>query len=139
MRKEQVNEYYIEKDHNCAESTLLVANDNFGLGLTLEDMKLVSGFGGGFGCESFCGALCGSISVLGKLFVEGRAHATEGFGALCAEYVKRFENELGSTCCAELKKKYFVEGQRCKETVIKNAELLETYINELKIEKGINK
>ena len=136
MRNEQVQNYYIEKDHNCAESTLLIANDLYKLGLTQEEMKLVSGFGGGFGCEGTCGALCGSIAVLGKMCVDGRAHATEGFKDICANYVKRFEEELGSTCCAELKKKYFVEGCRCKETVVKNLALLEAYIAELKKERN---
>lgn len=139
MRKEQVQEYYIEKDNNCAETTLLIANDLYNLGLTQEEVKLVSGFGGGFGCEGTCGALCGGISVLGKLFVEGRAHATEGFKNVCADYVKQFEQTLGSTCCAELKKKYFVEGCRCKETVVQNMALLEAYIAELKKERGTDK
>lgn len=134
--KNKVQEYYIEKDFNCAETTLRLANARFDLGMTENETKMIGGFGGGMGCENVCGALCGGIAAISKLMIEERAHALEGFGALCAEYVNRFEKEFGSTCCAKIKEKNFVEGTRCKVTVEKNAEILEAYLEELKAKKG---
>ena len=40
---------FLEKDYNCAETVLLWANEKYGLGVAPEDVKLVSGFGGGLG------------------------------------------------------------------------------------------
>ena len=75
-------EYFIEQDNNCAESTLRVADEKYHLGIGAEEVKLVSAFGAGMGCGKTCGALCGALAVIGKLMVDKRAHATEGFGAL---------------------------------------------------------
>ena len=50
MLRDRVKEYYLEKDYNCAETTLHCINDEYGLGLTDEQIKLASGFGAGMGC-----------------------------------------------------------------------------------------
>ena len=56
--------YYTEKNNNCAVSILMAGSDKYGLGLTMEDSKLLIGFGGGMGCGSVCGALSGAIGIL---------------------------------------------------------------------------
>ena len=40
-------------------------NDVYQLGLSQEDTKLVAGFGGGMGVGGTCGALAGSLAVIG--------------------------------------------------------------------------
>ena len=55
MNSERLKSYYLDKDYNCAETTLRLINDKYDLGLAEEDYKLVSGFGGGFGCGITCG------------------------------------------------------------------------------------
>ena len=77
MLRDRVKEYYLEKDYNCAETTLHCINDEYGLGLTDEQIKLASGFGAGMGCGQTCGVLCAGIAALGKLLVDQRAHNTE--------------------------------------------------------------
>lgn len=122
--EEALRNYYLTQDGNCAEATLRFLNDVYHLGLREEDYTLVSGYGGGFGCGITCGALCAAIAALGRLAVEGRAHATEGFGKLCADYVDAFSTALGATDCAELKQEYFQDdGTRCMETVLLGASL----------------
>lgn len=126
----RVYDYYITRDDNCAESILRAADAEYGLGLREQDFKLVSAFGGGLGCEKTCGALCAALAVIGRLRVQDRAHATENFSELCAGFVKRFEDELGSIDCDLLKLKYRTEETRCLKTVELAARTLDAYLKE---------
>ncbi len=130
MDRERLRSYYLEQDHNCAESILLEANEVWDLGLTQEEIKLVSGFGGGLGCGRTCGALCACVAVLGRLFVTGRAHATPDFKELCGDFVRRYEAAFGGTDCAGLKACHAVEGQRCFSLVEGSMELLEDHVRQ---------
>ena len=127
MLKERAYEYFISKDHNCAESVLLAVSEEYGLGIGPEEMKLVSAFGGGMGCGKLCGALAGGMAALGKIAVNGRAHTTEGFGSLCAGLYEKFETDLGSTRCEELKSRYRNDDVRCLKTVELGLEAFEAY------------
>ena len=128
---EKAQEYFVDGGFNCAESTLLIASDRFGLDIDPETLKLISGFGGGMGCGKTCGALCGAIAALSKLIVKEKAHATPEFGKKCAEFVKLFGDTFGSCDCCEVKPVHFVEGIRCKNVVKTTSELLETYVASL--------
>jgi C_GCAxxG_C_C family probable redox protein len=125
MLRDRIKEYYLGKDYNCAETLLRAANDEYGLNIPEESFKLLGGFGGGLCCGKTCGALCSGISVIGQQRITGRAHATEGLKEICTEYVKQFEETLGSTECEELVKKYKKEDVRCLETVMLAADILE--------------
>ena len=128
MLKEQAEMYAREKNCNCAESTLLAASDEYGLGLGAEDAKLMGGFGGGLASGLACGALCGSLAALGKMLLHGPAHEMPEFRGLCAEYVNAFRETMGGTDCRELREKYFEPGKGCVKAIAKNAELLERFI-----------
>ena len=130
MLKDKAYEYFINRDHNCAESALLSISEEYGLDIGPEEMKLVSAFGGGMGCGKLCGVLAGSMAALGKLAVNGRAHATEGFGPLCAELCENFKACLGSTECAELKPLYRNDEVRCLKTVELGLDVFEAYAKE---------
>ncbi len=127
---EQVEQCYLTNDFNCAETTLMVENENRRLGLNKDAIKLVSAYGGGMGCGETCGALCAGLSVIGQLFVGERAHATEGFKELCGDYVHLFEKELGSIRCEVLREKFANEEKRCLITLARATELLEDYLAE---------
>jgi len=128
---DRVREHYLEQDFNCAETVIRLANEQFGLEIPLEETRMLAGFGGGLGCGMTCGALCGGIAAISKLLVQDRAHATEGFKDICADYVNRFEQCLGSCTCAELKEKYYVEGDRCLKTVQLGTQVMEEIMTEL--------
>ncbi len=130
MLKDRAYEYFIVKDHNCAETALLAISEEYGLKIGPEEMKLVSGFGGGMGCGDLCGVLAGSMAALGKLAVNGRAHATENFGPLCAGLCESFRTCLGSMKCAELKPRYRTDELRCLKTVELGLDVFETYAKE---------
>ena len=127
MLKDSAYEYFIAKDHNCAETSLLAIRDAYGFDLGPEEMKLVSAFGGGMGCGKVCGVLAGSMAALGRLAVTGRAHATENFGPLCAGLCEAFRASLGSIECAELKPMYRSDELRCLRTVELGLDVFETY------------
>ena len=127
MLKDKAYKYFISKDHNCAETALLAISEEYGLDIGPEEMKLVSAFGGGMGCGKLCGVLAGSMAALGKLSVNGRAHATENFGSLCTGLFEDFKSALGSTECAELKPMYRNDEVRCLKTVELGLDVFEAY------------
>lgn len=131
MSEEMIRNNYIDRDYNCAETTLRYLNERYGLELKEEDFKLVSGFGGGFGCGITCGTLCASIAALGKMKVAERAHATPGFRELCGQYTEAFCKAIGHTDCVEIKKDWFREdGTRCLLTVQENISLFQRFAHE---------
>ena len=75
-----IREIFLDGNYNCAETVLLWANERYGLNVAPEDVRLVSGFGGGMGCGENCGALLGAIAALSKALVQDRAHTTPAFG-----------------------------------------------------------
>ena len=126
-----IQELFLEKDYNCAETVLLWANERYGLRVAPEDVALVSGFGGGLGCGETCGALLGAMAALSKALVRERAHATPAFREACAELVDRFRADLGSIQCEELKEKYRRPDVRCLYVVERAAAILDEYMQEL--------
>ncbi len=130
MLKEMAPNYFLERDFNCSETALLVISEAYGLGVTGEDAKLVSGFGAGMGCGQLCGVLSGCMAALGKLAVKERAHATEGFGDLCAALFARFDEKLGGTQCCDLKPVYRTEEVRCLRAVELGLEVFEEFVKE---------
>lgn len=131
MLKDRIEPYYLTRDYNCAETTLHIIDDQYGLGLSEEDFKLVGGFGAGFGCGITCGALAGAVAALGKLSITRRAHATEGFRELCAGYCAAFEQALGATDCSRIKETYFAGPQtRCLAAIRAAADCFEEFARE---------
>lgn len=132
MLADVAEKYYIEGDYNCAESVVLAANEMYGLGLDENAYQLLSAFGGGMGCGGVCGALAGALSVLGKVNVTGRAHATKGFRTLCSSCVLEIEKELGGRNCDQLKPVYFAAEKRCLKTVRIACDVLERRLDAAK-------
>lgn len=122
------DDFGIKEDYSCAEKILYGANKVYGLGLDKQALKLVSGFGGGMGIESVCGALTGSIMVLGRLFVVDKAHESPRCKELTKELLNRYQEEMGDILCKPLKEKYRTEEEKCKFVVLKAAELLDSIV-----------
>jgi len=130
MLKNRVHEYYINRDYNCSEALILAINDEYKLGLDSDTLKLLSGFGLGMGCQKTCGALCSSISALGKLLVQNRAHATERFSETCADFVSCFIERLGSDQCNWLRDRYRRDDIRCLKTIELAADVFSEFISQ---------
>ena len=123
--------YYVEEKLNCAVSTLMAASDVYGLGLTKEDAKLVTGFGGGIGCGNLCGALAGAVAALGRILLpEGEMYNMD-FHDACAGFVGAFEEKWGTTLCAPIKEKNVTPEERCGKTVLETGDMLQEYVDKL--------
>ena len=131
MLIEKVRKYYLEQDYNCAETVVKAANEEYNLGLTDSAVRLVSGYGKGFGACETCGALCGAMAVLSVMCVQTRAHETENFSDICSGYLSAFKAKLGSDNCQQLQDKYRNEQVRCLKTIELAAQALEDYLIKL--------
>ncbi|MDO4564306.1 MAG: C-GCAxxG-C-C family (seleno)protein [Clostridia bacterium] len=127
MLKERARYYYLEQDYNCAEAIAHAANEVYGLGLSKDSLKLMSGFGGGMCCGKTCGAVCAALAVISRCAVSERAHATCGFKELCADFILKCEKGFESLDCAIIKDRNATEAERCYKTVECVIDLLEAY------------
>ena len=93
---------------SCAEGILLAANEEYGLGLTQDEVQLFAGFRTGLG-----GALAGAVGVLSRLY-RRRADLKE----LCADFSALYEREWASSAA---------DGSAAAELA---ARLLEQYISQ---------
>ena len=121
MLTEKIEKYYSKEfDLNCAEAMVYSANEEYGLNLDKKALKMPSGFGGGMGIESVCGALTGGIMVLGVLFTKEKAHESERVKTLEKEFLSRYKDKMGDILCKPLKEKHHNDEVRCLN-VIKEA------------------
>lgn len=129
MLRKLLQQGYAEgRDLNCAETILYGANEAYKLGLDSDALKMAAGFGGGMAIESVCGALTGAIMVLGRLFVEERAHQSPRLKELIRELLVRYREEMGSIQCDALKESYRTEEKKCREVIEKAAMVLDEVI-----------
>ena len=121
MLTEKIEKYYSKEfDLNCTEAMVYSANEEYGLNLDKKALKMASGFGGGMGIESVCGALTGGIMVLGVLFTKEKAHESERVKTLEKEFLSRYKDKMGDILCKPLKEKHHNDEVRCLN-VIKEA------------------
>ncbi|TCL61782.1 C_GCAxxG_C_C family probable redox protein [Hydrogenispora ethanolica] len=115
------------EDLNCAEKILYGANEAYNLNLSPEALKLAAGFGGGMAIEDVCGALAGSIMVLGRMFVERNAHQSN-IKELTQELFDRYRAAMGAIDCAPLKAAHRNEEIKCDRVIEKAAEILDALV-----------
>jgi len=71
--------------------------------------------------------------VLGKLFVPDIAYKNPEIKELSKELFSAFEKEMGDILCKPLKDNYRIEGEKCRDVILKAAETLDKIvIRELK-------
>jgi len=135
MLMEKINKYYTAKYNlSCSEVMIYAASDEYNMNLKSETFKTMSSFGGGMGIESVCGAITGSLAVIGILFTKEKAHEGDRVKKLCQELFLKFEGKLSTSNCAELKAKYKKEDIGCRVMIETAAQILdEIVIRELKI------
>ena len=129
MLKELIQKGYgIKEDLNCSETILYGANQVYHLDLNLGSLKMAAAFGGGMAIESVCGVLTASVMVLGKLFVPDVAHKHPEIKDLCKELFDTFEKEMGDILCKPLKDNYRTEEKKCRDVILKAAEILDKIV-----------
>lgn len=122
--------YGEREDFNCAEKILYGANQVYKLGLADESLRMAAGFGGGMAIGSVCGTLTASIMVLGILFVKDRAHESSKIKDLTQELFTTYQREMQAIDCDPLKAKYRTEELKCRNVIIKAAEILDHIIEQ---------
>ena len=130
MLKNMVKKYY-DKSYNlnCAEVIIYAANEEYGLNLNKEAFKTMSAFGGGMAVEDVCGAITGSLAVIGIMFTKNISHESTKIKELSKKFFQEYENILGFRDCRELKEKYHNYDIRCSIMVETAADVLEKIIN----------
>lgn len=118
----------IKEDLNCAETILYGANIAYNLGLEKDALKLAAGFGGGMGIGEMCGALTGSVMVLGEMFVSDRAHESLRIKKLAKEFLNEYEKEMGTFICKQLIPKYATKEHKCRVVILKAGEILDRIV-----------
>ncbi|MBF7096603.1 C-GCAxxG-C-C family protein [Alkalibacter mobilis] len=116
--------------YNCAETLLNSCNDEYMLGIGTKELKMMTGFGGGFHCERTCGVLTGGIAALGMIFAEERPTENNKLKEIVKKWVEIFHEEFGTTECSDIKKSHRDEVEKCAPVMIRGAELLEKLIEE---------
>lgn len=117
-----------KEDLNCAEKILHAANIAYDMQLDKNALRLASGFGGGMGIESTCGALAASVMVLGHLFIKERAHESGRIKELTSEFLDRYRTAMGAIDCSNLKATHRTEQEKCRPVILKAAEILDDII-----------
>ena len=139
MLIEKIEEYYKERDLNCAETMLYAANDVYGLELDKKALKMAAGFGGGMYIRSVCGALAGGVMVISRLFIKDRAHESPELRGLVEEFLHRYCNKMGDINCSYLKEHYHNEEVRCLNVIKEAGIILDDIVKrELKSSKDID-
>ena len=135
MLMDKINKYYTkEYDLSCSEVMIYAASDEYNMNLKSETFKAMSSFGGGMGIESVCGAITGSLSVIGILFTKEKAHEGDRVKKLCQEFFQKFEAKLSTDNCAKLKAKYKKEDTGCRVMIETAAIILdEIVLRELQV------
>lgn len=129
MLMDKINKYYT-KEYNlsCSEVMLYAASDEYNMNLKSETLKTMSAFGGGMGIESVCGAITGSLSVIGILLTKEKAHEGDRVKKLCQEFFQKFEAKLSTNNCASLKAKYKKEDSGCRVMIETAAGILDEIV-----------
>ena len=135
MLIDKVNKYYTkEYDLSCAEVMIYAASDEYNMNLKSETLKTMSAFGGGMGIESVCGAITGSLAVIGILFTKEKAHEGDRVKKLCQEFFQKFQTKLSANNCATLKAKYKKEDTGCRVMIETATKILDEIVSrELKV------
>ncbi|MDR3348122.1 MAG: C-GCAxxG-C-C family protein [Acidaminococcales bacterium] len=122
-----------KKGINCAEAIVVTFDELCNLGIG-ENVRLASCFGGGIGhAGDLCGALSGSVMVLGAL--AGRPRPPEGERAsmydLSKGFYEKFAAANSAANCDTLRKFDFGTREQninCLKLVVKTASLLAEYL-----------
>ena len=136
MLEDAVGKQYSRNDveRNCAEAMIYGANDEYGLDLPKEAFYTMGAFGGGMRIKSICGAVTGSLAVLGILFNSEIYEKQERMKRIAEEFIGEFEKRYGHLECSVLRDKYRDPVIGCETTVRMAARVLEEIIQKYRRE-----
>jgi C_GCAxxG_C_C family probable redox protein len=89
------------KGHSCAQAVFSAFAERMGMDYQTA-VKLTSGFGGGMGMGSVCGAVTGGLMAIGLKFGGVDPKTKEQTSRLARELVQRFKTQHRTVICREL-------------------------------------
>lgn len=94
---------YFMQGNSCSESIIMSAIEK---GYCSKDLiSVATSFSGGIGSGCLCGAVSGSLMVIGSLFGKGNAHGNPVIAKqLAKEFLTQFKDSHIATCCRVLSK-----------------------------------
>ncbi|HBX22352.1 MAG TPA: hypothetical protein DEF34_01770 [Desulfotomaculum sp.] len=121
--------------YNCSEAIFTAFRELVAPDLNPELVRVFTGYGGGLGhAGCMCGALTGSVAILGLL--TGRVN-NEGDREKCYEHARnfhdRFEQKYSATCCRVLNPHPFDTTEHlknCLKITGNTAKMLTEYLTE---------
>ncbi|TWH51793.1 C-GCAxxG-C-C family (seleno)protein [Sporomusa sp. KB1] len=124
--------------YNCAEAIVRAFRDAMQLDISDEALRMASGFGGGLGhAGCLCGALTGSIMVLGMLQGrENKEQSREPIYTSSHEFHNLFREKFGATCCRILNSHPFDSKEHlrnCIKITGNTAECLSDFIRDKRL------
>lgn len=130
MLIDKVEKYYDKEIYNlnCAETIIYAANEEYNMNLSKDTLKSMAAFGGGMAIESVCGAITGSLAVIGILFTIEKAHEGEKIKQLANEFFYEYQQKLNTINCKELKDEYKTDELRCSIMVKTAAIILDNIV-----------
>ena len=119
-----------KKGCNCAQAVACVFADKLGYSED-EIFRLTEAFGGGMGgTQGVCGAVSGMVFVIGGLTSAGldklpETNKKQSYDK-AHELMKKFEDEIGSIICSEIKGRGLRSCDGCIEDAVR---ILEEYLD----------
>lgn len=83
------------------------------------------------GVESTCGALTGGIMALSSKIVN-ESEKTSNIKNLVINFLNKYENNMGSILCKDLKAKHYNEDIKCSAIILEAAKALDKEFSKLK-------
>lgn len=148
-RKEKAMQSFLE-GYNCSQCMILAFADLLTIDVDMA-LKIASPFGGGMGrLREVCGSVSGMFMILGYMKGYNEAEDYDGKKELyehVQELARRYEEANGSIICRELlgltvqreeavpekRSEEYYKKRPCAEKIGSAAEILEKYLQELKI------
>jgi len=109
-------------DLNWAEQIVCGANNAYDLGITRDDVKMAASLGGGMAVRGACGAMVGAVLIIGRVKAVSGGHFCPSLKLIVKEYIHRFEEELESQNCDELRE---IHNKDCRMIIDVAAKILD--------------
>ena len=117
MLLEKIEKHAARADLNCAGKILTASIEEYGIDVDPRIVDATSTLGGGANIEELCGAVNGSMMVLGLLFNRDQPYESGEMKRIAKDFFEEFWKGDESVACRDLKKTKR-EDETCGTTVI---------------------
>ncbi len=130
MLEERCLSYY-QQGYNCAEAMIRAANQEYGLNINDDDIKLFAGYGLGMGSMLTCGLATVGVAIYSRLAVKTKAHETPDFIQGAHRYMEGFAKAVGSSSCAQLRQTSYDKVTKCQSSVQAACRYTQSFLTEM--------